>query len=332
MSEKDVMDEAMDDEIDDTEELTGEEDDLKEKDESSKEDKPEESIESLAAKVDALAKEKDGILKELLSTRQAKHELKGKIDAITEMMAAAKASRDEMITAGAEEAAAGIQTSDGIPVSWDADGNPYIAKKDMPKMMDSAEIAELKKELAAIKNQSFHQQATDQNQRILYEVIGGDERYMGAYTRVQQAYQYLDSKADAVMKEYGLNLQTTNMDEVMGLLEKEYGEEFAEHFPGLDIDVIVEACTAGPNGLLRPRKVAKALKAAIVDGDNSTNQKIKNLKFMASKPSNLSGARNQKGTAGRTLNDIANMDVKDFENMSDADFKKLERAIARMSG
>ena len=332
--EKDVMDEVLEetDEIDETEDLKDEEDEADDKGKTSKaEGKSEESIESLAAKVEALAKEKDGILKELLSTRQAKHELKGKIDAITEMMAAAKSNREEMISTGAEEAVTGVKTKDGIPVSFDDDGNPYIAKKDMPKF-DNEEMAELKKELAAIKNQSFHQQAIDQNQRILADAIAGDDRYAGAYTRVQQAYQYLDAKTGDIMRQYGLNLQTTSLDEVMALLEKEYGDEFSDNYPGLDIDVVVEACTTGPDGLLRPRKVTKALKAAAVDGDSGTNQKIKNLKFMAGKPSNLTGTRNQKGVTGRTLNDIANMDVKDFESMSDADFKRLERALARMSG
>jgi len=329
--EKDVMDEVLNDteKIDEADDLTDEEDD---KGKSSKpEEKPEESIDSLAQKVEALAKEKDGILKELLSTRQAKHELKGKIDAITEMMAAAKSNREEMIADGAEDAVDGVKTKGGIPVSFDEDGNPFIDTKDMPKF-DSAEMVELKKELAGLKNQSFHQQAVDQNQRILAEVIGNDERYAGAYQRVQQAYQYLDNKTGEVMRQYGLSLQTTSLDEVMALLEKEHGGDFADQFPGLDIDVIVEACTTGPNGLLRPRKVQRALKDAVADGGNGADQKIKNLKFMAGKPSNLGGARNQKGASGRTLNDIADMDVKDFESMPNAAFKQLERALARMSG
>ena len=233
-----------------------------------------------------------------------------------------------MIAEDAEKATAGVKTSAGIPVTFDGDGNPYIDPKDLPKY-DSTEMASLKRELAEIKGQNFQQNTISKNQSILSEIIGGNEGYAEAYGQVQQAYKYLDVKSGEIMQRYGLDLTTTSLDEVMALLERDYGNEFATKFPGMDVDVIVEACTTGPNGLLRPRKIQKALSVVAKASNGSGNKTLKNLQFIAGKPNNLSGVRNQKGAAGVTLDDIADMKLKDFEKMSAADFAKLERLVAR---
>lgn len=326
--EKDMMDEVIEnDDLDITDAEEADDDGKAEKDQP----KAKDSVDDLAAKVEALAKEKDGMYRELRAERQTRQELKGKIDMITEMMATARANRESMIEDAAEKAVDGTKTKAGIPVSFDDNGNPFIDPKDLVDLT-GGELSKVKKELSDIKNQNFHRTAVDQNQTILSEVFNQDERYPAAYGKVQKAYAYLDKATGDVMRKYNMTIQTTSLDEVMTLLEKEYGGEFSDMFPGLDIDVVVDACTVGPNGLFRPRKVEKALKtaAAIEDEKGSGNQKIKNLKFIASKPSNLSGQRNQKGAAGRTLNDIADMDTRDFENMSDADFRRLEGALKRM--
>lgn len=289
------------------------------------------SIEELTAKIDALSKEKDGMYREMVSERKTRQEIKGQLDAIKDMMAAARANRESMITESAEKAVDSTTTKSGIPVSFDDNGNPFIAKKDLAELT-SSELEKVKRELETIKSTNFHQTAVDQNRAILGEILNEDERYQAAFAKVQKAYGYLDKKTGEVMRKYGLELNTTSLDEVMVILEKEHGDEFSDMFPGLDIDVVVEAFTTGPNGLLRPRKISKAIRTVVSsegEGEKS-NQKIKNLKFIASKPSNLSGARNQKGSSGRTLDDIANMDIKDFESMTDADFQKLERAMRRL--
>ena len=332
-----VMDEILEDDDIDIDDVDSEETDESGEEEkaSEKEAKPEESIESLSKRVEALAKEKDGMYKEMLSERKTRQELKGRLDAITELMAQAQANREKAVNAGAEAAVEGsVKTSQGIPVSFDENGNPFVNPKDIPKGTDSAEMAALKKELAALKNQQFYQQAVDKNQQILAGVLGKDERFPLAYAQVQQAYRYLDAATDHIIKSNGLDVDGVNLDDMLGMLEEEYGDEFDDKFPGLRMDLVVEACTSGANGLLRPYKVQKALSVAAnhLAGTTKGKQQLKNLQVLTGKPGNLSGMRNQKGTVGRTLGDIANMSVSDFERMSDADFDKLQRAIMRMSG
>ena len=325
-----MSDETMDDlieseeiEIEDTEEEPAQGDD------DEKGTEPEETVESLKQKVEALSKEKDGMYREMVTERKTRQELKSQIDQIKGMMEEARANREQMASQAAQQAAE-VTTKSGIPVKFDENGDAYVAQEDVAGLA-SAELAEVKKELAAIKNQNFQNTTVSQNQRILSDVISSNEGYAGAYAQVQKAYAWLDNKSEDVLHRYGLDVSTTSLDEVMGLLERDFGNDFSAQFPGFDIDTVVEACTVGTNGMFRPRKIKKALDSVLANSpeEEKENQNRKNLKFLGQKPNNLSGQRNQKGSTGRTLDDIANLTMDDFENMSDADLKRVERAMAK---
>ncbi|MDY6827241.1 MAG: hypothetical protein SVV67_08760 [Bacillota bacterium] len=325
---KDAMDEIIDSDENleaQAEELAAKEDDIVI---DEPEAKPAAKVDDLVKELEFLKKENKGLYHAQKNERQTRQGLQSQLDQLKGMMEEARAQRALMIDEAAEQSVEGVTTKKGVPVSFDDDGNPYVDPKELTGLAN-AEITALKKELEAMKSQNFQQETVTANKTIISNVIGENENYPAAYQHVRKAYQFLDDKSGEIMDRYGLSLQTTSLDEVMSLLERDYGEQFESQFPGLDIDVVVEACTVGPNGMFRPLKVQKALKSVLrsqgtrIKGDQAT----KNLNFFKAKGSNLSGQQNKKGSAGRTLNDIAeSMSVDDFLGMDDKDFKRIERA------
>jgi hypothetical protein len=297
-------------------------------------DQDPEPEEDLSAKVEALTKEKTGLYREMIAEREQRQALKSQMDNITQALAEIRESRKSGAKDQGDDEPVKQKVS-GIPVKFDDDGNPYVDPSDL-KGLQPEELKTVKAEVAQMKNAGQRQEVARQNQEIISQVMAKDERYAEAIQGLNTAYQYLDAKTAEVMAKHGLTLKTTNIEHVMGLLEKEIGEEFDAHFPGLSIDDVIEAMIPGQNGLYNGRKLQKALKSiaatTVTKKTGNGQEKFNNLKLMASKPSNLSTTRNQKGATGRTLSDIADMGVDDIMNMSDADFKKIERALMGAGG
>ena len=89
------------------------------------------------------------------------------------------------------------------------------------------------------------------------------------------------------------------------------------------LPILSDAFTVGSDGLVNTRKLKKAVRLA----SPKKNQKMDNLKFVAGKPNNLATQPNRKGGSGRTFDDLVDISVDDFMNLSDADVAKLERAL-----
>ena len=337
---KDLMDEIIDESEEDLEaqakelELADEAEEAKETDNEPEKEKPAKpTVDDLVKELEFLKKENKGLYHAQKNERQTRQELKSQLDQLKGMMQEARAQREQMVSDAAKQSVEGVTTKDGYPVEFDENGDAYVPAKYF-KDLAKDEIARLEKEIAGMKNQSFQSETVTKNQSIISNVIGENENYPAAFQYVQKAYKFLDDKSGEIMDRYNLSVQTTSIDEVMSLLERDYGEEFAMAFPDLDVDLVVEACTVGTNGMYRPRKVKKALDTVLRSQKQigKEDQNGKNLKFFKGKASNLSGQQNQKGSTGRTLNDIADsMSVEDFLNMPDKDFNRIERAAFSLS-
>jgi len=303
------------------------------------EEDPEDPVATLRSQVESLNKEKSGLYREMMTERTQRQALAGKMDAINQTLQAIREQRGGSQGQGQEYEQTDLPS--GVEVKFNENGDPYVDPKDLEgltsKQFDDFK-QDLVKELNHVRGQNAVNQANTQNQRIISSVMQQDSRYPEAVKTLNKAYSYLDSKAAEVMTKNNLTMETATVEQVIDLLEQEIGDEFSSKYPGLDIDTTVEARTAGQNGLYNRRKITRALKSIVKTApsseqkENQDKAKLDNLKRLNSKPSNLSGQRNQKGAAGRTLNDIAETDFEDFVNMSDADIAKIERAIAGSGG
>lgn len=339
--EQDVIDEALDEEVDvniddvdiDDVDIDEEPDESledkpegDEKPDDAKPDKPEVTVESLSARLEEAEKEKSGLYREMRTEREQRQALSTQMAAINETLADIRNKR--VSTAKDPEEAPEIVN--GIPVQFDDDGNPYINPEDL-KAVATPEVSTIKADMDQIKRQGARQELINANKQTISHVVGQEEQYGDAFQTLRKAYQDVADYTVKIMAQQGWTVQTANEDQVFDLLEKEFGTEFTGKYPGVDLDTVIEALSPGRNGLLNRRKLTRAVKnIARSSGKESRDEgkeSLKKLKFMSSKPSNLSGTRNQKGSAGRTLKDVAEMDIDEFENLSDTDLKRIERAM-----
>jgi hypothetical protein len=306
--DKNVMDVDLDD-LEDEEEV----DDLE------KDDEPDATAE-LQAKVDALTKEKDGIYKEMMSERKTRQELKSQMDNVAGLINELKIKKE------AQTAKEDVETVNGIPVKFNEEGDPFIDPKDLMPVVEPT-LNEVKQDVSSIKDNSQAQALELKNTEIINSVLQADPSYVAGFQKVQQAWTFLDKGLEDIIIQKGIDPASLTLDGALDIIEKsDVARQFSEQFPGLDIDLVVDANTRGPNGLVSGRKLRKAVKSATALSTDGKKQ-LNKLKFIASKPNNLASQSNQKGGGGRTLNDIAEINVDDFLNLSDADIAKLERAL-----
>lgn len=269
----------------------------------------------LQAKVDALIKEKDGLYKEMIAERRTRQELKSQSQALQEQFETVKQVLSEI----KESKTSGKQKGSGIKLKYDDDGDPYIDPKDLEGF-----IAPVKERIEAVQGDSISQSIQLENTKRINTVLQSDPAYAEGYRAVQEAWGFLDGEFNKYVIQNGIDPKTLTLESALEMIESgEIGQSFADKFPGLDIDTVSDAFTVGSDGLVNTRKLKKAVRLA----SPKKNQKMDNLKFVAGKPNNLATQPNRKGGSGRTLDDLADISVDDFMNLSDADVAKLERAL-----
>lgn len=302
------------------------------------------SLETLNAKLETLTKESEGRLKTIRSERKARQqavtelsELKGKVDALTNLLSEAKAKRTAAATEGTEGAdkeatvKVGKQT---IPVKFDEEGNPYLDPEDLKGLtVKQAKAVEDK-----VEKMEMNQMLLSQQQAVktnIEKTLATDESYPAAFKGLWSAYALADKTLGKIVEDEGLEVKKLDLETAIELLENNpaFMKEFNATFPGADLDTVIDGIhslsQAERTGQFTKRKLVKALNLFKPNGDSAAAKtgadKLSKLKALGKKPSNLSGLRNQ-GASGvnKAVDDLT---VNDILSMSDTDIAKLEQTL-----
>jgi hypothetical protein len=306
-----------------------------EEEEAEKQEPP--TVESLQAKLDELEKANKGLQNDIYEARDERRgkigELTGRLNQVTELIA--KAREGKQGTAEEEDQTVDV-AGQKIPIKFDDDSNPYVDPKDLEHLTKS-EVKEVENKVDKIEQTQAVRDRNDAQTQAIQTVLSSDEAYPNAFRSLDEAFKFLDTELEQIVREKDIDVKTLTPDGAMDLLEASEStmKAFRQKYPNADIETVIEGRMLTPNGQINTRKLRKALNALKAPGGDETTattaetnkDKLKTLKAITSKPSNLSGMRNQRGTAGMSLDDMANITQEDFENMSDTDVAKLERLL-----
>jgi hypothetical protein len=307
---KDALDRILDGDLD----LTDEDGNPIDPDEGVMDDMPSaEDFQALQDKLDAVEKEKHGMLKTVQSERQKRQgvqqdlaELRGTVNTIlqTRKQGASDLEPDVDLRAAVEYSDDG----DGY-VKLDEALNPVVDKL-------TQEIKELKD---YISQSEQTREADAQGNALIQSIVGEKPEYSSAYGRYQSAHKWLDDRVTAWQNANGVQRPLTGGEALDYVFQDD--KEFNEAFPGMNIADVLFAEDSQYQLRTMLDNVSKGSTPEFKSPD-SRFQKVLN------KPSGLGDTANANAEVS-VVDKAGNLGATDIMALSDEAAEQLEKAMLR---
>jgi len=319
----DPMDEILDDEKVLDEEIVDENEEPGEVDalppDEKKVDEPtlEEKLEATALKLEDLEKSNKGLRGAVTGERTKRQETQAKLDQLSGTLNEIISQRKER--EDTEEKATGIK------VEVDEDGNAFIPQEAVSGTF-AKEISALSDKIDRLSTDTTQRTEEDdrekESQKVYGKIVAEDGAYQDASRILSGMVEWADERIIPLLNEKGIETQPT-AGQILDLLdETSIEKDFQVAYPGTDMEKVVRAFSS-------KRDYRVALKHLSKVDDKKDKDDPAKLKALVNKGNNLSNVQNQKTTTGLTLDQIANIDPEDFENLSDAEADKLENFMKK---
>lgn len=279
-------------------------------------------ITTLQAQLEAIQREKDGLLKGIQEERKKRQEFKGRLDQLTSTVNAILEQR----TKGAADLT-GEQKKQikGITVEFDEDGNAYLPSEKLAAILTpyQRKIMELEERSTATAQQT--QQQAEAN-RVLQQILSEDASYPTAFNSYQKAREWANQKVIEFQMENELRGPMTGEQALDYVFNPELETEFNTLFPGADLEAVVG------NSKRAFRKALKSLAPATQTDETpivQTKKPAANSQFkkVLNKPSGLGATKNAKGGDLGVTDRLAELGSQDIMNLSDKEIRALEQAL-----
>ena len=279
-----------------------------------------EDISSLREEIDALTKEKHGLLKNVKQERTRRQEISGRLNQLTETVNGILAKKQDVIPEPASKQAG------KLPVTWTEDGEGFIETDKLNDMLTPYQerIAELE---AMVQNSTARNSAELQAEKVRQSIVGEDERYEGAYRKYQAARKWVvDQVTDFVrVNEVGRALNSGEaLDYVFS--DKSLEDEFKAAFPNMDIEDIVTAEDSQRHLRRTLNTLAKAMSPS-EDEAHSARKPDSRFQRVLNKPSALGNNANAKAGHESVLDKMSSLKSTDIMDLSDAQVEALLKAV-----
>lgn len=291
-----------------------EEAELKEPSEETGEETPSPGAEEAIPDMAELQRTISGLKKGISAERGKRQQLEGRIQTITSMLDMARERKKEETPAE--------KKVDRIPVSFDEEGNPYVAPEQL-EGLTSRQLKAMEEKLARIEQSQGVNVQQSSVQRTIQSVVSEDTAYPASYSMLTRARTDLSQIASDYLQENDLQAPTT-IDAFLDLIEEAgLDKVFMQKYPGVKPEIVAEA-------FVHPRKLRKALKALSSSEAKDTGGINPTLKALSGKPGTLAGKRNQ-GAKTSGLDKLADLSTDDFLNLSDAEVAQLKAQLRKES-
>lgn len=279
-------------------------------------------ISGLREEIDALNKEKHGLLKNVKQERSRRQEISGRLNQLTDTVNGILATKENAGNAPEVDPETGK-----LAVKWTEDGEGFIKADQIDELLSpyTDKIAELE---MMIQNSTAKNSAEMTAEKVRQAIVGEDERYEPAYRKYQAARRWVvDQVTDfAQANQVGRPLTSGEaLDYVF--VDKDLEAEFAAAYPGLDIEDIV---TAEDSKRHMRRTLSNMANAMTPSEDKTLSAKTPDSRFqkVLKKPSALGNSTNAKAGQETVLDKLNSLQSQDYMDLTDAQVDALLRAVA----
>jgi hypothetical protein len=277
-------------------------------------------VDALRAEIEALNKEKHGLLKGVKEERSKRQEISGRLNQLTDTVQGILSQRQQQ---AAELENVGNQANSKLPVTWTEDGEGYVNREQIEDILSPYEqkIANLEQQL---QNSTATSAAEREAQRVKEAIVGEDERYEPAYRKYQAARKWVTEQVADFVNSNNVGRPLTSGEALDYVFNKDLEGEFETAYPGMNLEDIVVA-----EDSKRLFRRAMSSVASAMEPKENPNAKIDDrFQKVLKKPSSLGNQANAKAGNLSVVDKVSSLGHEDFENMTDAQAEALLAAIA----
>jgi hypothetical protein len=279
-----------------------------------------EDLASLKAEIEALNKEKAGLLKGVKEERSRRQEISGRLNQLTDTVQGILSQKQQQ--QAAFDSIGNNPEAGKLPVTWTEDGDGYVSVDKIDELLNpyKEEIQNLREQMNYSTSQS---QAEREAERVKEAIVGEDERYDPAYRKYQAARKWVTDVVSDFVQTNGISRPLTSAEALDHVFDTEDAQEaFSTRFPGMNIDDVVLAEDSKRLFRNMLRNVSSGLEAN--DPKPTPDERFQKV---LKKPASLAGQPNAKGGSLSIADKVQSLTAADFEGMSDAQVEALMKAI-----
>lgn len=284
-------------------------------------DKQEESTNELKEQLEAMQKERQGLLNAAKAERHKRQEMKSSLDSLTTTVNNILQQRQAVKN--------GDTDNIGIPVEFSEDGDQAFVKQDkIAELLNPLhqKIGQLENALQISNSvNEGHRKA----QEVINTIVNSDDRFGDVYNKYQGAREWLNEQVVEFQRDNNLDGVMTSGQALDKVVSDDLEAEFNKKFPGFNI---IDVATAEDsqrhfnNMLANTANVFESLNGKS-NNNSETNKDSSKFKKIINKPAGLGSATNGKGNELSITEKVGKLDATEIMGLSDAQAKQLEQAI-----
>jgi hypothetical protein len=283
-------------------------------------------IEELKLQVQALEKEKQGLLAATKAERTKRQATAGRLEQLEGAVSNMLSQRQQQGTESLTVAQATEAQNKGLPVIYDDDGNGWVDQNAVNNLISpyQQKVADLETKLQQVNST---QQAQDAAEKIREGIIGEDERFGFAAGKYRAARKWVEDEVFDFAKDNGVTRALTSGEALDYVFDQNLRSAFDEKFKGLDLVDIVTAEDSQDHYRRMLNNVANAMNPK--DESETGPRMDSRFQKVLKKPSNLSGNANAKAGQLSLMDKVDNLRPQDIGNLSDKEVEVLLEAMGR---
>jgi chromosome segregation ATPase len=196
-----------------------------------------EELASMKEQLEALEKEKQGLLKGVKEERRKRQELKGRLDEVTTTVNHILTTKEELAAQQLEAKTAEANVN-GIPVEFTDDGDAFVPTDKLTALTSQYEekIKDLEDKLEQVDG-AASQRAEAQN--TINSIVGENEAFGPAYGKYQSARKWVEDKVIDFQRLNNIQGALSSGQALDHVFDDDMKQEFNSTFENIDlVDVI----------------------------------------------------------------------------------------------
>jgi hypothetical protein len=289
----------------------------------------EEELNALKAKVDELEIAKTGLLKAKQAQTLKRQGAEDRLSQVEGAINAMLSQRQQQGTESVTEAQAAGAKAQGIPVTYDDDGNGWIDPSYITQLTTPYEqrINDLE---AKLQRTDATSNANTQAAKIMEGIIGEDERYGSASGRYRAARKWVEDTVFDFTKQNGITDPLSSGQALDNVFQEKWvQDEFAKEFEGVDLIDVVTAEDSQMNFRRTLNHIASAMEPEDKDLTQPKDKMDSRFQKVLNKPSTLGGQANAKAGQLSVLDKLNNVSTADLMEYSDDEIEMLLKLASR---
>jgi hypothetical protein len=280
-----------------------------------------EELASMKEQLEALEKEKQGLLKGVKEERRKRQELKGRLDEVTTTVNHILTTKEELAAQQLEAKTAEANVN-GIPVEFTDDGDAFVPTDKLTALTSQYEekIKDLEDKLEQVDG-AANQRAEAQN--TINSIVGENEAFGPAYGKYQSARKWVEDKVIDFQRLNNIQGALSSGQALDHVFDDDMKQEFNSTFENIDL---VDVITAEDSIHHFRTMLSNMAEAMTPKPDNKPDSRFQQV---LKKPSGLGKSANAKGGETPLSERAGNMSATDILSLSDEQIAALERSLLK---